>query len=161
MPKYHMRRKDLLITDDQEINRIISAGKYITLALCKDNEPYIATLSYGYDESEKVIYMHCAQKGVKLDFIRTNPQVCATIIEDKGYLDGMCDHSYQSLVINGTITELKEANEIKSALITMVNQLESNPKPRIERINGMGEAVTRLTLLKLTITEITGRHSRK
>jgi nitroimidazol reductase NimA-like FMN-containing flavoprotein (pyridoxamine 5'-phosphate oxidase superfamily) len=84
--KYHLiNRPDREITDEEEILRILKNGKYATLSLCKNNEPYIVTLSYGYEEQSNSLYFHCAKKGLKLVFIKNNPRVCATIIEDGGY----------------------------------------------------------------------------
>ena len=87
MEKYHMNnRPNREIKNKVQINKLLHTGKYVTLALCKDNQPYIVTLSYGYDEATDSLYMHCADKGLKLDFIKENPNVCGTIIEDGGYI---------------------------------------------------------------------------
>jgi nitroimidazol reductase NimA-like FMN-containing flavoprotein (pyridoxamine 5'-phosphate oxidase superfamily) len=55
-----------------------------------DEEPYVVTLSYGYEEKSNTIYSHCASEGQKIGYIKRNPYVCATIIEDKGYVEGDC-----------------------------------------------------------------------
>ena len=85
-----MVKKKLEIVDKKGIDGILSSGKFLTLSLCRDNEPYIVTLSYGYDKDKKEVYFHCARRGLKLDFIKDNPEVCGTVVEDLGYLDGKC-----------------------------------------------------------------------
>ncbi len=67
---YHIRRKDREIIDQSELNQIIARNKYATLALCHNNEPYIVTLTYGYDKNTKTLYFHCSKEGLKLDFIK-------------------------------------------------------------------------------------------
>ena len=49
MDRYHMRRQDRQINDETELSEIICRGKFAVLALCRNDEPYIVTLSYGYD----------------------------------------------------------------------------------------------------------------
>ena len=46
MTRYHMRRKEKEITDNKEILDIIKKGKFTSISMCKENEPYIITLSY-------------------------------------------------------------------------------------------------------------------
>ncbi|QOR34359.1 pyridoxamine 5'-phosphate oxidase family protein [Clostridium sp. 'deep sea'] len=161
MSKYHMRRKDLLIDSKSELVKILKQGKYTTLALCRNNEPYVVTMSYAYSEQDNALYMHCAQKGLKLDFINENPAVCATVIEDKGYLEGLCDQKYSSVVIRGKLEYVNGVAEIRKAFLLMVEQLESNPEPQRSRIMKIGDSIARIVMLKLSIEEITGRHSRK
>ena len=74
------------ITDKSQLLEILGRGKYAIIAMCTDNEPYIATLSYGYDPAGTALYFHSAVKGRKMDFLTANPAVCATVIEDGGYV---------------------------------------------------------------------------
>ena len=75
MSGYHLRRKDREIQEQEEIVRILKNGKYAIIALAKKNDPYIVTLSYGYDEELNALYFHCAKRGKKLEYITENPQV--------------------------------------------------------------------------------------
>ncbi|MBW6479881.1 MAG: pyridoxamine 5'-phosphate oxidase family protein, partial [Bacteroidales bacterium] len=86
MKKYHLHnRPNRELKTQEEINSILSKGKYAVISMCRDNEPYIVTLSYGADLTSKTLYFHCATKGLKLDFLSSNKNVCATVIEDGGY----------------------------------------------------------------------------
>ena len=51
-----IRRKEKAITDDAEIKKILLETKYITLAMCYDNSPYLVTLSHGYDPENNVLF---------------------------------------------------------------------------------------------------------
>jgi len=44
-----MRRKEKAIDDKQEIIDILKTARFVTIAMCKDNEPYLVTLSHGFD----------------------------------------------------------------------------------------------------------------
>ena len=59
MEKYHMlNRPDREILVDSNINKMLYAGKYIVISMCSNNEPYIVTLSYGYDMDSNALYFH-------------------------------------------------------------------------------------------------------
>ena len=80
-----MRRIEKEIKDKEELVELLKGGKFAVISLSKENETYIVTLSYGYDESKNAFYFHCAKEGQKLDFIKANPYICGTVIEDNGY----------------------------------------------------------------------------
>jgi nitroimidazol reductase NimA-like FMN-containing flavoprotein (pyridoxamine 5'-phosphate oxidase superfamily) len=125
--------------------------------MCRENEPYIATLNYGYDKEGNALYFHCALEGLKLDFIRRNPSVCATVIEDRGYKMGECDHVYRSVVLRGKIHVVEDLQEKKHALDVMVNHLEDEPEKIKQRSLKSDEVYRQVGILRLDIEEIIGK----
>ncbi len=61
--KYHMLRHDKEITDEETLKKILKTTQYVTLAMVKDSEPYLVSLSHGYDEEKHCIYFHSPKKG--------------------------------------------------------------------------------------------------
>jgi nitroimidazol reductase NimA-like FMN-containing flavoprotein (pyridoxamine 5'-phosphate oxidase superfamily) len=54
---YHLtNRPNREISGKEEIERILKNGKYATLSLCRDNEPYIVSLSCDYDEQSNFLH---------------------------------------------------------------------------------------------------------
>ena len=53
--KYHIRRSEREIKDQQKLIKIIKEGKFAVLALCVKDEPYAVTMSYGFDEKNNGI----------------------------------------------------------------------------------------------------------
>ena len=53
--RYHIRRKDKEITNPEQLKKILKTAEYVTLALIKDDEPYLVSLSHAYDEAENCI----------------------------------------------------------------------------------------------------------
>jgi uncharacterized protein len=157
MAKYHMNKKEKEITDQNEILRLLNGGKYAVIAMCSENEPYIVTLSYGYSEKDNCLYFHSALKGLKIDFINNNENVCATIIEDKGYQKDNCEHHYSSVVMWGKMSVISDLDEKKHAMEVLLNHLEENPAPIKERNFKNDEMYSKFALLKLNITEISGK----
>ena len=157
MGEYHIRRKDREISDNKEILKILKNGKYAIIAMAMGNDPYIVTLSYGYDEASNSLYFHCANIGKKMDYINANPRVCATIIEDKGYVQEKCEHHFSSLIISGNMHLVKEIEEKEKGLRILMNHLEQNPKPIYERNIKGPDSYQKVTILRLQIERITGK----
>lgn len=157
MVKYHMNRKEREITDKAEISRILKESKYTIIAMCSDNEPYVVTLSHGYDEENQCLYFHSAMKGLKIDFIKNNENVCATVIEDRGYKVNECKHDYVSVVMWGKMSVIEDLDEKKHAMEVLLDHLEENPAPIKERNFKNDEIYNKFYLLKLEITELTGK----
>jgi nitroimidazol reductase NimA-like FMN-containing flavoprotein (pyridoxamine 5'-phosphate oxidase superfamily) len=157
--EYHMRRKEKEVTDQDELTRVLTEGKYTTVAMCRENEPYLVTLSYGLDSAEMTLYFHCAQEGHKIDFIEMNPEVCGTVIEDRGYRIGECEQGYCSVVYRGRMSIVDEMDAKKHGLEVLLNHLEDDPSPLRAKYFDNEEALRKVCVLKLSISEVTGKQS--
>ena len=154
-----MRRNEKEITDGNLINTIIREGKYITISMCRESEPYIVTLSYGYDSDKNCLYFHCANEGLKLKFIKTNPLVCATIIKDYGYKMNECDHAYHSIVIRGKLIILDNLEEKIHGFGVLISQLEENPELIKKKHLDDKNSYINSFMLRLDIEEISGKNN--
>lgn len=160
MPRYHLQKKEREIKDQKELLRIIKTGKYLTIALCRNNEPYIVTLSYGYDERKNAFYFHSRLRGLKCEFIKDNPHVCATIIEDKGYIMNECAHEFRSVIIWGKMSFVETLEEKKYGMDILLEHLEDNPD-KIKQESLSNDIVYRnLGILRLDVIEIHGKWGR-
>ena len=157
MDTYHPKRERNEILDPEEKIELLRNGNHVTIAMCNSDIPYIVTLSYGYDMEGNALYFHCANTGEKLDFIKTNPNVCATLIKDNGYLEGSCDHDYESLIIRGKIRIVGDLAEKKKGLMVLMNHLENTPKPIFERNIKSDHSYESVTILKLEMDSIIGK----
>ncbi len=131
---YHLRRKDLEITDERVLKKILKSTKYVTLALSIDNQPYLVSLSHGYDENRNCIYFHCATEGKKLDYLKTNNVVWGQALLDYGYSEGECDHRYASVHFSGKVTFIDKLDEKRLAMKCMIRHLDRNPEALILRL---------------------------
>lgn len=157
MARYHMHKQERQITDANAVWAILAEGKFATLALARGDEPYVVTLNYGYDAETGTLYFHCANEGLKLDFVRENPRVCGTVVQDRGYLPHTCSHAYSSAVFWGTIEILETESEKRHGLGCLIDFLEPDPASTRRRLLAEGGSLRAVTVLKLTIDEITGK----
>ncbi len=156
MQPYHLRRSEKEITDPTEMWAIIAGQKYMTLALCRDNIPYLVTVNYGYVEAEQCLYFHCAGEGKKIDYLRANPLVWGQIVEDNGYQDGKCDHAFRSVQFQGHVTFVEDSEEKRRALALMIERLESDPQAVQARLL-TAVAVKKVTIGKVQIEMLSGK----
>ncbi len=155
--KYHMRRAERRIEDWEAMEEVLRGGRFATLAFCRDNEPYIATLSYGYESSTRSLYFHCAKDGLKTEFVTANPRVCATIVRDGGYRQGECAHAYRSLVIRGSVEVLEDDGDKRRALDVMIEHLEERPEAMRAKMPDRKAQFDVVAIWKLAIEEISGK----
>ena len=93
------------------------------MGLSMDEQPYVVPVNFVFD-SEK-IYVHCADTGMKLDFLRKNPRVCFEVDEDLGIIAGATPcafgTAYRSVIAFGVARILSDLEEKTEAtkLITM------------------------------------------
>ena len=159
MTKYHMRRIEKELSEINDLTLILKSGKYTTISMCKENEAYLVTLSYGYDESKNVFYFHCAKEGQKIDYIKSNPNVCGTVIEDNGYEDG-CGQAYRSVVFRGKMNIVEDLQEKKYGFEILINQLENDPQAVKLKFLKEDKTYEETGMLRLDIIEISGKEEK-
>ncbi len=157
MDHYHPRRKRNEIIHEDEKTALLEGGNHISIALCDNDIPYIVTMSYGFDKANNCLYFHCANKGDKLDFIKKNPNVCATVIKDNGYMETKCEHDYESLIIRGEMHIVNDLSEKKHGLQVLLNHLEKDPQPIFERNIKDDHSYDRVTILRMNMESIMGK----
>lgn len=153
---YHLRRPEKEISDPSELRRILSTQRYLTIAMCRDGEPYLVTLNFAYDPDAGCLYFHCAPEGRKLDFLRENPVVWGQVIEDSGYLQGECDHAFRSVHFRGLVELLPTVEEKRRALEFMIRRLEDEPERRLGRLQNAAK-LERTVVGRIRIEALTGK----
>jgi nitroimidazol reductase NimA-like FMN-containing flavoprotein (pyridoxamine 5'-phosphate oxidase superfamily) len=161
MQKYHLHnRPDRELTNQSEITAILKNGKYAVISMCRNNEPYIVTLSCGYDSKRNSLYFHCSPQGLKLDFIIANSQVCATVIDDGGYVVNECGHIYKTVVFRGTMKIISDLDEKKYGITIILDHLENDSEMKKAMLLKSVERYSEMEVLRLDISDIHGKAGR-
>jgi len=161
MKTYHLHnRPNRELKNQEEIHSMLKNGKYAIISMCRENEPYIVTLSYGFDAEKNSLYFHCSPKGLKLDFIASNNKVCATVIKDGGYIMDECSHEYKSLVFWGDMLIVNDLNEKMHGMNILLNHLENKPSVIHENMLKSEDYYPKMQLLRLDIKQIHGKAGR-
>ena len=164
MPFSAMRRKDREIADPTEIAKIMSNAQVGRIGLSMNEQPYVVPVNFAFDRER--IYFHCADTGMKLEFLRTNPRVCFEVDENLGIVPGpvpwMFGFAYRSVIAFGTARVLTDAEEktMATRLITAKyagKEMAGMITPKLtERYrSSLG---SRLVIVEVKVESITGKH---
>ena len=151
---FHVRRKDREITDPAVLRMVLKSTKYVTIAFCMGSEPYLVSLSHGYDETRNCLYFHCAPEGKKLVFWEASNAVWGQALLDYGVTDE-CDYAYTSVHFKGTVTLIEDLGEKRHAMEVMVRQLSEQPEAKLAQIKL--EKLARTTMGRIDIRYMTGK----
>jgi len=152
-----MRRDEKQITDRAEIDAVIRSSRTCRLGMSDGNQPYVIPLCFGYDGG--ALYFHCAPVGRKLEILRKNPRVCVEfdVAGDVLEAEHACSWgiTFQSVVVFGTALFVDAPEEKKTALSLLMAQY-SRPG---QEFSFPDASVSRTTIIKVVIDEITGKQS--
>jgi len=156
--QFHVRRRDREITDSAMLKRILGTAQYVTIAMCKDDQPYLVSLSHGYDEERNCIYFHCAREGKKIDYLRSG-RVWGQALLDHKYHQGECTHLYASVHFSGKVVFVDGLEEKRHALEGMIRKLDSNPEELVAKLSD--ERLNQVIVGRIDIEYMTGKKSKE
>jgi uncharacterized protein len=151
---FHVRRKDREITSPDELRQVLKATKYVTVALCMNAEPYLVSLSHGYDETKNCLYFHCAPEGKKLVYQKANSKVWGQAVLDFGVTDE-CDYAYTSVHFSGKMCLISDLSEKQHAIEILVRQVSLNPEEKLAKIKP--EKLEKTTMGRIDIEYMSGK----
>ncbi len=155
---FHVRRKDREITESGEMYKVLKSTKYVTIALCMEGEPYLLSLSHGFDQTRNCLYFHCAPEGKKLIYAKANPKVWGQAVLDFGVTQE-CNYVYSSVHFSGTLSLITDLNEKKHAMEVLIFQVSLDPEVKLAKIKP--EKLESLTMGRIDINYISGKSTRR
>jgi uncharacterized protein len=151
-----MRRSEKEITDKEIIEEIISLSEVCRIAMFDKEFPYIVPLNYGF--SENSIYFHSASTGKKIDLLKKNNKVCFEIDYSpeivKNELSCKWTTKYRSVTGTGTIEIVTDFEDKKEGLNIIMGHYG-----RHDNLDYNFTQVNNIVILKLSITQLTGKQS--
>ena len=157
-----MRRSDKEVTGLNNILAILNKCEVMRIGLCVDNQPYIVPMNFAYEVTEEKvsIYFHCASEGRKLRMISKNSNVCFEADCSYKTLEAelACEWSaeFQSVIGEGQIAVVTDPSQKVAALDLIMKQHGFMGKPSYR-----SQAVDAITILKISVTSITGKRKMK
>ena len=153
-----MTKRERQITDPKQIEAILDASKVLHLGLAVDNEPYVVPLNYGYtmEDGKLVIYLHGAQRGKKLDMIRSNPRVFFEMDCDRVPFEGVmpCQYGmvYSSIMGRGQAHIVEDVEEKKKAMTILMKTQTGKDFTFEDRL------VSMVAVIRVDVAEYTAKH---
>lgn len=153
-----MRRKDLAVTDPAEIDAIILGCDCCRLAFADGTHPYIVPLNFGYERAgdTQTFYFHGAAKGRKVDLMRKLAYAGFELDRDcrVNPNEKASDYSmrYQSVIGEGSITELTELSDKAAALQILMKHYSGRMDWEMPE-----KVLEKTVVFKLTVQELAAK----
>jgi nitroimidazol reductase NimA-like FMN-containing flavoprotein (pyridoxamine 5'-phosphate oxidase superfamily) len=157
MQEYHLRRSDKTLSDPAEIEQVLSSVRIMTVACSLENTPYLFTVDFVWEPKGRSLWFHCANEGRKMDILRANPRVCVSVVEDRGYIHGECDHAYRSVIAEGTAQIVSDLSEKRHGLELLAKRHERDPQAVLARFAANEEAVRKVGVVRVCVETISGK----
>ena len=115
-------RRELEVTDRQEIINILDKCKIVHIGMVDDGEPYVVPLNYGYtlEGDQLTLYMHGSLKGRKIDIMSRKPKIffelCCDVTPFDGKVACQFGTAYASIMGSGTVEILEDVEDKKAGL---------------------------------------------
>ena len=153
-----MTKRELQITDENQVRAILDEAKVLHLGLCVDNEPYVVPMNYGYtmEEGRLTFYLHGALRGKKLDMIRANNRVFVELDCNRVPFesDKPCQYGlgYSSVMGRGTATVVDDVEEKMKALTVLMKTQTGKDFTFNEQL------VSIVSVIRIDVAEFTAKH---
>ena len=153
-----LTKRELQVTEPEQIRHILDTAKVLHLGLAVDNEPYVVPMNYGYvlEDGKLVLYLHSAVRGKKLDMIRSNPRVFFSIDCDRMPFEGRvpCQYGlvYSSIMGRGTARIVEDVEEKKQAMSILMKTQTGKDFTFEDRL------VTIVAVIRIDVAEYTAKH---
>ena len=153
-----MRLKEQAIEDQGEMVAVLKKVRYVTLAMCKDEEPYLVTVSHGYDGERNAIYFHCAFEGKKIEILKANNSVWGEAVDNLGTQEGECGQRYATTHFRGTVTFVEDVDEKRHGLSILISAFGDDPVKFFEKPNSE-DRLNKLNIGRIDINHMSGKRS--
>lgn len=155
--KKGMTRRELEVTDQKEIIRILDKCKVLHLGLVDGDEPYVVAMNYGYtmEEDNLTLYLHAATAGHKLDLIKANPKVFfemdCDVIPFEGKVACQYGTSYSSIMGRGRAEIIEDVEEKKQIMSVFMKSQTG------QDFTFQDKLVSIVSVIKIQVSEYTAK----
>lgn len=121
-----MERREKEVIDEKEIKEILDKSKYLELALCDGDQPYVVPMNYGYllENGKLTFYLHGGKEAHKYELIKKNPKMAFSLACDVKPFEGKvaCQYgmTYSSIMGKGVAHMVDDVEEKERALTLLM-----------------------------------------
>lgn len=155
--KKGISRRELEVTDMNEILNILDKSKIVHVAMVDEGRPYMVTMNYGYimEDGKLTLYLHGATKGRKIDVMKANPDVFVEIECDIAPFSGevACQYgmAYASIMGEGKAVIIEEPEAKMEAMSILMKSQTGKDFTFNERL------VSIVTVIRIDVEEFTAK----
>jgi nitroimidazol reductase NimA-like FMN-containing flavoprotein (pyridoxamine 5'-phosphate oxidase superfamily) len=159
MPNTIKKSKMLRELNDTQIEDLLKSQLIGRIGCHSTDQIYVVPVNYIYESPD--IYCHSA-KGMKIDLMRKNPQVCFEVDDIKDMTN------WQSVIVWGKFEELKDMDEKQKVMQKLIDRItpfildDSVPPSHgfVDAESDVGDTIE-LIVYKINVTRKTGRFEKR
>jgi nitroimidazol reductase NimA-like FMN-containing flavoprotein (pyridoxamine 5'-phosphate oxidase superfamily) len=142
----------------EQIDHLLRSELVGRIGCTSENRVYVVPITYVYEDSS--IYGHTTA-GMKVDMMRTNPNVCFEV----DHVDNLA--SWQSVIAYGIFEELQgqEAEDALQRLVNRVHPFASSdttvPRHGLDRPHSPINPHIEVVVYKIRLVEVTGKFEKQ
>jgi len=163
-PYNQVRRADRAITDEAWIKTFLKRAPFGALATVHDNQPFINTNLFVYDESTHVIYMHTARVGRTQANVENMERVCFSVSEMGRLLpaDVALEFSveYAGVTVFGTAKIVADATEAEYGLQLLLDKYCPHLRPGQDYRPITPDEIKRTAVYRIEIEQWSGKQKK-
>jgi len=126
--------------------------------MCLDDEPYLITISHGYDGDRNAIYFHCGHAGKKIDILRKNDVVWGQAVLDRGYDGPDCEQEYATTQFRGRVSFPEDEEEKRHGLTMLLDQFGADVDKYFAK-KDMDKTMRKVNIGRIDIEYMSGKRS--
>jgi len=157
LPNTEMRRADRQVSDQAWIADFLKQAPVGLLATSDQEQPFINSNLFGYNESAHSIYLHTANLGRTKSTIENNPKVCFHVFEMGRLLPAKealeFSVEYAGVSIFGEATIIEDVVEKEKALQLIMDKYAPHLLPGQDYRAITSEELKRTTVFSISINE--------
>jgi nitroimidazol reductase NimA-like FMN-containing flavoprotein (pyridoxamine 5'-phosphate oxidase superfamily) len=115
MIEVKMTRKLLVEMSQNEIEQFLTCAPVGRVGINLQDSPYIVPIGFGYENGE--IFFHTCYKGLKMEGMRQNPNVCFEV--DESTSDASM---FKSVIVNGPVSIIDDRAKMRPYLQKLINK---------------------------------------
>lgn len=161
LPKTEIRRSDRAVEDDAWIRAFLRQAPVGILATAQDDQPFLNSNLFVYDEPAQVIYMHTARVGRTPANLADEKKICFTIFEMGRLLpaDEALEFSveYSGVTVFGTAVTVTDSQEAEHGLQLLLDKYAPHLRPGEHYRPIVPEELKRTAVYRINIHEWSGK----
>lgn len=160
-PLNKVTRENRAVYDESWIRNMLARAPYGMLATCLDDQPFIHTSMFVFDEVAHAIYIHSALDCRRRSNLTANPRFCFTVTEMGRLLPGSAAMDfgveYKGVVVFGKAVIVTDEEEARRGLQMLLDKYFPHLKPGVDYRAIAPEEIAITSVYRLEIEQWSGK----
>jgi nitroimidazol reductase NimA-like FMN-containing flavoprotein (pyridoxamine 5'-phosphate oxidase superfamily) len=160
-PFNQVTRENRAVHDETWIKDMLKRAPYGMLATCRDDQPFIHTSLFVFDEAARALYIHSALDCRRRSNLEANPRFCFSVTDMGRLLPGSAAMDfgveYKGVVVFGKAVIVTDEEEARRGLQMLLDKYFPHLKPGVDYNDIAPEEIAITSVYRLEIEQWSGK----